>query len=206
MFISGKGSNLAAIIKQIQQKKLNAHINCVISDNPQAEGLIKAKKASIKTHVIKWHTSASKNTQVLKKILSSHQSDLVVLAGFMRILPKAFVTAYRNKIINIHPSLLPKYPGLNTHQRVLNSSDRYHGVSIHFVDEKVDGGPIIAQSSLKIKQNDTPSRLKQRIHKLEHKLYPLIISWFSENRLHLSMDGIKYNNQQVPPQGILIEL
>ena len=130
------------------------------------------------------------------KVLSIYNPDLVVLAGFMRILSPLFINAFPGKILNIHPSLLPKYPGLNTHERVLESSDNIHGITVHFVDESLDGGPICAQSSLEITTRSV-KQLEQQIHKLEHELYPKVVSWFGEGLLRLTEGKVYFENREL---------
>jgi len=130
------------------------------------------------------------------KVLSKYRPNLIVLAGFMRILSPIFVKQYLGRILNIHPSLLPNYPGLDTHRRVLKSGDKYHGVTIHFVDETLDGGPICAQSSIEIKTN-SPKELENEIHKIEYELYPKVINWFGEGRLSLSKNQVFFDNKKL---------
>ena len=132
----------------------------------------------------------------LVRVLSTYKPDLIVLAGFMRILSPVFVKAFGGKVINIHPSLLPKYPGLNTHKRVLESSDKIHGITVHFVDESLDGGPICAQSSLNIKTSSI-KELEKEIHKLEHELYPKVIGWFADGLLKLSNGKVYFDNREL---------
>ena len=130
------------------------------------------------------------------RVLSIYIPDLVVLAGFMRILSPVFINAFTGKILNIHPSLLPKYPGLNTHERVLESSDNIHGITVHFVDESLDGGPICAQSSLEITTRSV-AQLEQQIHKLEHELYPKVVSWFGEGLLRLTEGKVYFEDREL---------
>ena len=184
VFISGNGSNLQAMINAVKEKKVSGKICCVLSNNEEAYGLIRAKKAGIPTEVINnddFDNREDFNNEMIK-VLAKYEPDLIVLAGFMRILSPLFVKVYNGKLLNIHPSLLPKYPGLNTHERVLESSDKVHGITIHFVDESLDGGPICAQSILEIGDSNI-GELKERIHVLEHDLYPKVIDWFAQGRL-----------------------
>jgi len=177
ILISGNGSNLQAIIDAIENKQLDAEIKCVISNKPDAYGLIRAQNHQIPTEVVEKKAGDTRESydQRLSEVIDQYQPKLCVLAGFMRILSQAFVQKYQGQIINIHPSLLPKYPGLDTHQQVLANGDKVHGCTIHYVTEVVDAGPIITKAQLNVLPDDTPERLKQRIHVLEHEIYPLAI-------------------------------
>tara|TARA_Y100000590_G_scaffold91488_1_gene103241 strand:- start:5874 stop:6503 length:630 start_codon:yes stop_codon:yes gene_type:complete len=192
VLISGSGSNLQAMIDAIDSKIIDGSICCVLSNNPDAYGLKRAKKADIPVEVInhKEFTSREEFDEAMIKRLYKYKPKLVVLSGFMRILSQVFVNQFHGRLLNIHPSLLPKYPGLNTHQRVLDSGDKYHGVTIHFVDTTLDGGPICAQSQLLVKTKSA-EKLQNQIHDLEHSLYPKVIDWFSKKRLKL-VEGIAY--------------
>ena len=192
VLISGSGSNLQAFIDQIQSGDLPIDIGLVISNNADAFGLERANKAGIKTSAIdhRQFDSRLEFDLALMREIDAAQPDIVILAGFMRILTEDFVNHYRNRLINIHPSLLPKYPGTNTHQRALDASDQWHGASIHFVVPEVDAGPVILQGRLNINADDTSDSLQQRIHKIEHVLYPLAVKWFAENRLSIDIDKV----------------
>lgn len=177
ILISGDGSNLQAIIDAMREGA-PYQITAVISNKADAYGLTRAKNAGIPTQVIN-HTAfedRGKFDQTLMETIDAYQPQLVVLAGFMRRLGENFVNHYEGKMINIHPSLLPKYPGLHTHRRVLESGDKEHGISIHYVTKDVDSGPIIEQSKLTVSPSDTEDSLKKRIHKLEHQRYPNVIT------------------------------
>ena len=204
VLISGNGSNLQAMIDAIKEKKIKGSINCVLSNNADAYGLKRAKKAQIPTEIIdhKKFNSREKFDASMIKILEKYNPDLIVLSGFMRILSPFFIKHYLGRILNIHPSLLPKYPGLNTHQRVLNKRDQYHGITIHFVDETLDGGPICAQSKLRV-QTQSIQKLEAEIHALEHDLYPKVINWFGEGRLKL-LKGVACLDQEPIETGIQI--
>ncbi len=197
VLISGGGSNLQAFIDQIQANELPLDISLVISNNADAYGLERAKKAGIENCVVDHRNYESRDhfdAALIEKIDAS-QSDIVILAGFMRILTEDFVNHYENRLVNIHPSLLPKYPGTNTHQRAIDAQDQWHGASIHFVVPEVDAGPIILQGRLPIKSDDTSESLQQRIHKIEHQLYPLALKWFAEGRLSISLDKVLLDNE-----------
>lgn len=192
VLISGGGSNLQAFIDQVESGELPLDITLVISNKADAFGLQRAAKAGINTSTIDHRNFSSRLEfdRALMCEIDAVQPDIVILAGFMRILTEGFVNQYHNRLINIHPSLLPKYPGTNTHQRALNSGDQWHGASIHFVVPEVDAGPIILQGRLSINDNDTSHSLQQRIHKIEHVLYPLAVRWFAERRLSIKVDKV----------------
>lgn len=187
VLISGNGSNLQAIIDNIKNQKLMADIKIVISNNIDAPGLEKAKASNIKTTCINHKNFKSRelfDDEIIKEI-EDQDVDLIVLAGFMRVLSSKFVNKYKRKIINIHPSLLPKYPGLNTHEKVIENNDIEHGVTVHLVEEGLDSGPIIGFAKLKIHENEDEESLKKRIHKLEHFIYPKIISEIQEKKIKI---------------------
>lgn len=185
ILISGSGSNLQAFIDQVNSGELDVDISLVISNKADAYGLERAQNADIKSDCINHLDYASRLEfdQALMQRIDQARPDIVILAGFMRILTYEFVNHYQSRLINIHPSLLPKYPGIDTHQRAIDAGDQWHGASIHFVVPEVDAGPVILQGRLAIKPHDTPESLQQRIHKIEHKLYPLAVKWFSQKRL-----------------------
>ena len=175
--LSGNGSTLQAIIDTIASGHCQAQIKAVISNNPDAYGLERARSNGIETHVI------NKNNDLLLNTLLELNPDLIVLAGYMRILPESIVSAFTHEIINIHPSLLPKYPGLNTYERVLAAGDQQHGTTVHFVTADLDAGPIIRQSAVDVAPDDTPETLKQKVQALEHQLYPEVIQLFCEGKV-----------------------
>lgn len=168
ILISGFGSNLKAIIDYIIHKNLPINISCVISNNPDAYGLKIAQENKIKTYLIQ-------DENELLTIIKQYDPALIILAGYMKILSSKFVEQYPNKILNIHPSLLPKYPGLNTHQKVLANKESDHGCTVHFVTKDLDAGPIISQLKTNILITDTESSLRLKVQKLEHELYPKVI-------------------------------
>ena len=198
VLISGNGSNLQAMIDAIKGNQIYGKICCVLSNKEDANGLQRAQEVKIPTEVVSnndFETREDFDTEMVR-VLSIYNPDLVVLAGFMRILSPVFINAFPGKILNIHPSLLPKYPGLNTHERVLESSDNIHGITVHFVDESLDGGPICAQSSLEITTRSV-KQLEQQIHKLEHELYPKVVSWFGEGLLRLTEGKVYFENREL---------
>ena len=188
VFISGNGSNLQAIIDATSNGLIDGKICCVLSNKKEAYGLARAKKSNIPTIVIEHQNYENREEfdNALLQSLQKYNPDLIVLAGFMRILTPVFIKPYLGKLINIHPSLLPKYPGLNTHQKVIDNKDTEHGVTVHFVDENLDGGLICAQSTMKVESDDIET-LEKRIHELEHELYPKVIQDFSKGNLALQI-------------------
>lgn len=193
VLISGNGSNLQAIIDAIAAKNIKARIAAVISDQNDAYGLERARQADIATAVLpaKAYSSREAYDQALQSMIESYQPDLVVLAGFMRILSPAIVQHFHGRMINIHPSLLPKHRGLHTHRRVLEASDSEHGCSIHFVTEELDGGPIIAQATFTVPQSADEASLKSQVQALEHQLFPAIIAQFADKRVELTPKGVQ---------------
>lgn len=192
ILISGSGTNLQAIINACQQG-LAIKIAAVISDQPEAYGLARAKLAAIPAHVINRNEYPNKKMfeHALQHQINAYSPQLIVLAGFMRALSADFVAAYSGHIINIHPSLLPQYPGLHTHEKVLRDQAREHGASIHFVTAQIDAGPIICQSKMPVFSEDTVDSLHKRVQEIEHRIYPQVLSWFAEKRIYLDA------NQQI---------
>jgi phosphoribosylglycinamide formyltransferase-1 len=184
VLISGRGSNLKAII----EAQLSAVDVCaVISNRSDAKGLAYAEQASIPTHVIVHKQYPTRETfdRALQACIDVYQPDLIALAGFMRVLTPDFVTHYRGRLINIHPSLLPAFRGLHTHERALESGVKEHGASVHFVTEDLDAGPLIQQARVPVLANDTPDSLAARVLATEHRIYPQVIQWFAQGRLQL---------------------
>ena len=186
VLISGNGSNLEAIIDACKKNLINGSVDIVISNNPNAYGIQRAKNHSINYKIIdnKSFEARENFDQALVDVLKDTRPDLIVLAGFMRILTPVMIKAFKNKIINIHPSLLPKYPGLDTHNLVLKNGDLKHGVTIHFVNEVLDGGQIIAQGEISVNANETINELKSRIHSIEHVMLPMVVSKFADGTIN----------------------
>ena len=187
VLISGSGTNLQAIIDEVDQHQLPIKITLVVSDNPNAYGLKRAEKANIKTQIIDYGSYPDKfvfNKIVVQRIKESNP-ELIVLAGYMRILSDEFCHQFKGKILNIHPSLLPKYQGLNTYDRVLESTDEYHGSTVHFVIPELDSGPIVLQYRTKIKPHDNPNSLAKRVQQGEYLMYPMAIKMFAEGALRM---------------------
>ena len=174
VFISGNGSNLNSLIKFSRTKKSPISINLIISNNHKAKGLILGKINKIKKKVLNFKEKNKIENQLLS-VLVEHEIKMICLAGFMKILSKNFIAKFKGKILNIHPSLLPKYKGLNTHQRALNNNEKYSGCTVHFVNSKLDSGKIILQKKVKISKNETKDTLAKKILVQEHKLYPKAI-------------------------------
>lgn len=205
VLISGNGSNLQAIIDAKNSGYLPIDIRLVISNNPDVQGIKRAEKAGIATTVINHREFASRDEFdcQLQNHIDQHQPKLVILAGFMRIFTTAFTEHYQGRMINIHPSLLPKYTGLNTHQRALDAGDSQHGATVHFVTPELDGGPAIIQTQVPILEDDTASILAARVLKQEHKIYPEAIKWYSEGRLCLRDNASYLDGEKLPATGII---
>ena len=194
IFISGNGSNLQNIINNINNDFLKMDIVAVVSNNAEAKGLVRAKEAGIETIVI---DTSNKYIDKLLTLINTYHVDLVLLAGFMKILPKDFTDKFYGKIINLHPSLLPKFKGLDTHKKVLASKEKYHGASVHFVTSKLDDGPVIIQGKTEILENDNEITLRDRVHKIEHNIFPLAIKWFIENHIKQVEEKCFFDNEEL---------
>ncbi|MCW8932240.1 MAG: phosphoribosylglycinamide formyltransferase [Gammaproteobacteria bacterium] len=199
VLVSGGGSNLQTIIDRIEDKTLNAKICAVICNKPDAYGIERAKKAAIPTEIIDHNQYDNRESfdAELTRCIEKYQPELIVLAGFMRILTDDFVNHFYGKMINIHPSLLPKYRGLHTHKRALEAGDSEHGLSIHYVSAELDGGPVILQKKVPILKNDTESSLAERVLVQEHIAYPQVIQWFSQGRLQLIDNQVIFDKSAV---------
>lgn len=207
VLISGSGSNLQAIIDAISNEEFDAQIALVISNKPGVMGLERASKADIPTCVIdhKEHPQREVFDSYLLKEIEAQQPDLIVLAGFMRILTSDFVKRYEGRMINIHPSLLPKYPGLNTHQRAIDAGDKLHGVTVHFVTAELDSGPNIIQAQVKTFENDNTESLAKRVQEQEHTIYPIAVKWFVEGRLKMTEHKAQLDNEDLPSTGLVLQ-
>ncbi len=177
ILISGRGSNMRSIIEAIDAQQIDATVSAVISNRPDAAGLDYAKAQSITTAVVDHKTFSDRDSfdKALAERIDDYKPDFVILAGFMRILTSGFVEHYRNKLINIHPSLLPKFKGLNTHQRAIDAGEKEHGASVHFVTAELDDGPVIMQAKVNILADDSAESLAARVLEQEHQLYPAAI-------------------------------
>ncbi len=199
VLLSGNGSNLQAIIDQIAEGTLNARICAVISNKADAYGIQRAKAANIPTRIIEHSHYDDRESfdAELTRSIEKYQPELIVLAGFMRILTDDFVKHFYGRMINIHPSLLPKYRGLHTHKRALEAGDKEHGLSIHYVSVKLDGGPIILQQSVPVLEGDTEDSLAQRVLLQEHQAYPKVIQWFAQKRLQIVNNQVMIDNKAI---------
>ncbi|GAA0682254.1 phosphoribosylglycinamide formyltransferase [Marinobacterium maritimum] len=203
VLISGSGSNLQAILDQTLEGQINGKIAAVISNRPDAYGLTRAEQAGVDARLLDHKQFADRESfdAALVELIDSYQPDLVVLAGFMRILTPELVRHYHGRLFNIHPSLLPKYKGLNTHQRAIEAGDDAHGCTVHFVTEELDGGPLIVQAQVSVTPDDDAASLQQRVHQLEHQIYPLAVQWFCEDRLSLSDAGVELDGELLASSG-----
>lgn len=203
VLISGSGTNMQAIVDACQQQRIDGEVVAVISNKANVGGLEKAATAGIPAAVLshKDYDTREAYDAELQKLIDGFQPDIVVLAGFMRILTAEFTQHYHGRMLNIHPSLLPKYRGINTHQRALDNGDIEHGVSVHFVTEELDGGPVILQARVPIFEGDEASDLQQRVHAQEHRIYPLVVQWLCSGRLKLTDKGAQLDGTLLGPQG-----
>ena len=191
VLISGTGSNLRAIVEQAGSGTLPIDVRAVVSDRAEAPGLAWAAGAGLTTVVVppRGFTERASFDRALAAAVDRYQPGLVVLAGFMRILGEEFVDRYAGRLLNIHPSLLPKFRGLHTHRRVLEARERVHGASVHFVTRELDGGPVVLQARVPVRDDDDEASLAARVLAEEHRIYPLCIGWFASGRLRLE-DGV----------------
>ncbi|WP_019027677.1 phosphoribosylglycinamide formyltransferase [Colwellia piezophila] len=203
VLISGGGTNLQAIIDACTDSAYPGEVVGVISNRADAYGLTRAKNADIANVALSHKDFASRADydQALIKVIDGFDADLIVLAGFMRILTPSFVQHFQGKLLNIHPSLLPKYQGLNTHQRAIDAGDDVHGVSVHFVTEELDGGPVILQAKVPVFEGDNSDDLAARVHEQEHRIYPLVVKWFAKQRLSMQGDHAVLDNNILPASG-----
>jgi phosphoribosylglycinamide formyltransferase-1 len=204
ILISGRGSNLQAILDETRAGQLPVEIRAVISNNPQAAGLQRAAAAGVPTAVVNHrdYTERADFDRALVAAIDRHQPQLVVLAGFMRILGEEFIRHYAGRLINIHPSLLPAFRGLDTHARALSAGAREHGASVHFVTNDLDGGPVIVQAAVPVQRDDTPQSLAARVLEQEHRIFPLAIRWFAERRLTIRNGQVLLDGALRPEQGL----
>jgi len=208
ILISGSGSNLQSFIDRVAAGKTSLDLSVVFSNRPDAYGLTRAREAGIDTACIEHgdYESREQFDRAVAAKLDQWQPQLLILAGFMRILSPWLVNHYEGRILNIHPALLPRYPGLNTHQRVLDAGDEYHGSTVHFVTEELDGGPRILQGRLKVASTTDPKELMSRVQAVEHQIYPMAADWFGQGRLKFEnnsawLDGEKLDEPVVKDFG-----
>lgn len=193
VLFSGRGSNLAAIVDAIQQSRLHAVIAGVVCNRPDAPGLDVANNARLPTTVLDHTRFATREAfdRELVRTIDQYIPDWVVLAGFMRVLTPPTVHHYRNRLINIHPSLLPAFPGLDTHRRAIQAGATEHGASVHLVQEAIDSGPVIAQVRIPVLTNDTPEQLAERVLAQEHRVYPTVLEWLARGRLVVNDEVVR---------------
>ena len=201
---SGNGSNAQAILDACERGAIAARVTLIGSNRPGAGVLDRARRAGIPHAVVDHRQYATREAfdHALLAALQAHAPDLVILAGFMRILTPVFITPFSGRLLNIHPSLLPKYPGLHTHARVLAAGDHEHGATVHFVTEELDGGPPALQGKVPVTANDTIESLAKRVLDLEHRLYPMAVAWWVSGRLRLSAGEVMIDAQRAPATGI----
>ncbi|UOB22637.1 phosphoribosylglycinamide formyltransferase [Pseudomonas orientalis] len=206
VLLSGTGSNLQALIDSTRTGNSPVRIAAVISNRSDAYGLQRARDAGIETRSLDHKAFEGREAfdQALIELIDAFDPKLVVLAGFMRILSADFVRHYAGRLLNIHPSLLPKYKGMHTHQRALDAGDSEHGCSVHFVTEELDGGPLVVQAVVPVESGDSAQTLAQRVHTQEHRIYPLAVRWFAEGRLILGEQGALLDGQLLAASGHLI--
>ncbi|MCC2604170.1 phosphoribosylglycinamide formyltransferase [Planctobacterium marinum] len=208
VLISGSGSNLQAIIDATESNQIPGQVVAVISNKADAYGLTRAKQHNIAHQVIDHKAFPDRESfdAKLQEVIDAFNPDVVVLAGFMRILTQQFVEHFTGKLINIHPSLLPKFKGLDTHQRALDAKESYHGASVHFVTPELDGGPVIVQGPVAILAEDNVDSLKAKVHKIEHQIYPYAVKLICEDKITMTAEGVHYQQQQLPETGLVHEV
>lgn len=199
ILISGRGSNMRAIAERAAAGTLDVEVRVVVSDQANAGGLEIARRMGLQTEVLSPRGFADRASydRALAALVARYEPKLIVLAGFMRILTAAFIAPFAGRIMNIHPSLLPKYRGLHTHRRALEACDELHGVTVHFVTEELDGGPLIIQSCIDVRPEDTEESLSARIQRQEHTIYSQAIEWFATGRLTLVGDAVMLDGRKL---------
>jgi phosphoribosylglycinamide formyltransferase-1 len=204
ILISGSGTNLQSFIDKQQRREIELQLCVVFSNKPDAYGLERARTAGIPTECLEHGKFADRESfdRAMSDVIDGYDPELIVLAGFMRILSPWFVNRYEGRILNIHPALLPAYPGLDTHQRVLESGDKHHGSTVHFVTDELDGGPCVLQGRLEVKPGESPDELRKRVQAIEHIIYPEAAKWFGLGRLAYRdgeawLDGAKLDSPVV---------
>jgi phosphoribosylglycinamide formyltransferase-1 len=203
VLISGQGSNLQAILDACEQGQIRGSVAAVFSNKSEAFGLTRAREAGVPAHALAASQFADReafDNQLMLEI-DAYAPDLVVLAGYMRILSPAFVQHYAGRMLNIHPSLLPKYPGLHTHRQAIENGDEEHGTSVHFVTEQLDGGPVILQAKVPVFAEDGEEDVTARVQHQEHAIYPLVVSWFVDGRLEMRDNAAWLDGGKLPEEG-----
>lgn len=207
VLISGSGTNLQALIDDLAERSSVGQIVATISNRPAVGGLERATRAGIPAVVVNHQDFPDRNSfdTALIECIDSFQPDLVVLAGFMRILTPVFVTHFHGRLLNIHPSLLPKHKGLHTHQRALDEGDSEHGSTVHFVTAELDGGPVVIQACIPVLSEDTAASLAARVQQQEHRIYPLAMNWFIQGRLRLVDNQACLDGVPIPAGGLRLD-
>lgn len=207
VLISGRGSNMAALIEAAKDKDYPAEIALVVSNRPNAAGLATARTAGIATEVVD-HTAFGNDRaafeRALQAVLEKHRIEIVCLAGFMRLLTPWFVRQWENRMLNIHPALLPAFKGLDTHKRALAAGAKAHGATVHFVVPEMDSGPIVLQGKVEVRADDSEDTLAARVLAIEHRIYPLALKLLAEGRVSIEKHGICHIMGRVPPDSALI--
>lgn len=203
VLVSGSGSNLQAIIDACERQQIDGNVVAVMSNKADVFALERARLANIPSHVINHldYSSRERFDKAVAKQIDDYQPDLIILAGYMRILTADFVNHYAGKMLNIHPSLLPKYPGLHTHHRAIEAGDKEHGTTVHFVTPELDGGPIILQAKVPIFIDDEEQDVIERVLAQEHQIYPMVVKWFCCDRLKMLNGKAYLDNQEIPAYG-----
>jgi len=206
VLISGRGSNLAALVEAQRRGELGGAIGAVISNRPDAAGLAIAAEHGIATAVVDHRAFADRAAfdAALAEAIDASEPDLVVLAGFMRVLGPAFVRRFQGRMLNVHPALLPAYPGLDTHRRALDDGVRVHGCTVHFVTEDVDHGPIVAQGAVAVHDDDDPATLAARVLEVEHRILPMAVRAFCEGRLIVDGRRVRVDGQALPDDAFVV--
>src|ERR1700676_967499 len=197
VLISGRGSNMVAIAQACAAGRINAAVNHVLCDQPDAPGIARARDLGLATSVVEpaAFADAAAFEDALLRALAARPHELIVLAGFMRILSRGFVARYAGRMLNIHPSLLPRHRGLDTHRRVLAAGDAHHGASVHFVTAELDAGPVVLQSKVAVLPGDTAQSLAERVHATEHVIYPKVIGWLAQGRVILRGERVWFDGE-----------
>lgn len=204
VLVSGEGSNLQALIDAQNRGELAGRLVAVISNRPGVRALQRAEQAGIPAICVD-HASFSEREAFdlqLAEAIDAHAPDLLVMAGFMRILGDAFIARFAGRMLNIHPSLLPRYPGLHTHRRALEAGDDEHGATIHFVTTDLDGGPAVLQARIPIEHGDTEASLARRVQTVEHEMYPVAVRWYCTGRLRYGDGSARLDGELLPPTGV----
>ncbi|RRZ90995.1 phosphoribosylglycinamide formyltransferase [Erwinia sp. 198] len=203
VLVSGQGSNLQSILDACRQGRIHGSVAAVFSNKADAYGLTRAREAGVPAHALAAAQFADRDAfdRQLMLEIDAYAPDLVILAGYMRILSADFVARYAGRMLNIHPSLLPKYPGLHTHRQAIENGDEEHGTSVHFVTEELDGGPVILQAKVPVFSGDTIDEVAARVQHQEHAIYPLVVGWFADGRLKMQDGAAWLDGERLPPEG-----